>query len=285
MNELSDKKYWDSVHDHQALDSKISPKREILKLSAKKILGEKCLRYYSDYLLWDVILPKYLPHDKGLKVIEIGSAPGETLVRLKDSFGFIPYGVEYSESGVELNRKTFLAHNIDPFNVIHADFFSSKFQEDYKSCFNIVLSVGFIEHFDNVKDVIDKHINLLANGGTLIVIIPNLRGINYLLGYLFHKEIMPIHNLTIMRKKEFSELFDSQLLDTSLCGYYGTFDFGLFNTKEGSPLRFLLSFCKMCQAVLNSLFPLLFKNKGAESSFFSPYLIYIGTKNPPNLPS
>jgi 2-polyprenyl-3-methyl-5-hydroxy-6-metoxy-1,4-benzoquinol methylase len=278
MNELSDKNYWDSVHNHQALDSKISPSRKKMTLLAKKILGERCLRYYSDYLLWDVILPKHLPQKKGLKVLEVGSAPGNTLIRLKEAFGFVPYGVEYSESGVELNRKNFMEHNIDPANVIHADFFSSKFQEEHKGYFDIVISVGFIEHFDNVQDVIRNHTNLLADGGHLVVIIPNIRGINYLFGYLFNKKILPLHNMAIMRKSEFDGLFNTQLLDTKLCNYYGTFDFVIFNTREGSPLRFLLSFCQMCQAVLNVIFPCLFKDKGAESSFFSPYLIYIGVR-------
>jgi 2-polyprenyl-3-methyl-5-hydroxy-6-metoxy-1,4-benzoquinol methylase len=278
MNELSDKNYWDSVHDNQALEKKTGSSREKLKLLAKKLLGERCLRYYSDYLLWDVILPKYLPPKKGLKVVEIGSAPGEMLIRLKESFGFIPYGIEYSESGVELNRKNFIEHNIDPTNVIHADFLSPEFQEKYKDCFDIVFSAGFIEHFTNTREVVSKHVDLLTKGGHLVVIIPNLRGINYFLAYVFHKEILPMHNTTIMRKSEFCGLFDAKLLDTKLCEYYGTFDFGLFNTKEGSPLRFLHGFCKMCQAFLNVIFPALFKNKGAESSFFSPYLIFIGVK-------
>jgi SAM-dependent methyltransferase len=280
MNELSDKNYWDSVHNHQDLDIKVSPIRERFKLLAKKLLGERCLRYYSVYLLWDVILPKYLPKKKGLKLLEVGSAPGNSLVKLKEKFDYVPYGVEYSESGVELNRKLFIEHSIDPSNVIHADFFSSEFQEKHKGYFDIVLTDGFIEHFDNVKDVIIKHINLLTVGGYLVVIIPNLRGINYFLGYVFNKKALLIHNLKIMQKNEFSGLFNPQLLDTKLCKYYGTFDFALFNTKEGSPLRFLLSFCLMCQAFLNVIFPVLFKNKGAESSFFSPYLIYIGTKKP-----
>ncbi len=278
MNELSDKKYWDSVHKNQNSDKKAGPSRGRLKLFATKLLGERCLRYYSDYLLWDVILPKYLPHDKGLKVIEIGSAPGETLIKLKESFGLIPYGVEYSEPGVELNRKNFIEHNIDPDNVIHADFSSLEFQEKYKGYFDVVISVGFIEHFDNPKEIIDRHFNLISDRGFLIVIIPNVRGFNYFLGYIFNKDILPLHNLKIMQEKEFCGLFDREILDVKLCRYYGTFDFGLFNTKEKSPMRFLLSFCKMCQAFLNVIFPWLFKDKGSESSFFSPYLIFIGVK-------
>jgi SAM-dependent methyltransferase len=249
-----------------------------LHLLAKSILGERCLRYYSDYLLWDVILPKYLPRQEGLKVLEIGSAPGDTLVRLKETFGYIPYGVEYSEPGAKLNREIFTGHGIDPSNVIQADFFSPEFQDKYRGYFDIVLSNGFIEHFTNVEDVIRGHINVLAKGGHLVVIIPNLRGMNYFLCYVFNRKIPAMCNIKIMRKDEFRRLFGEEFLQSKFCGYYGTFDFGVFNTEQGSPLRFLLGLCKVWQAIFNAVFPRLFRDKGAESSFFSPYLIFIGIK-------
>lgn len=278
MNELSERHYWDSVHIQQSLERETGFPSKKLKHLAKSILGEKSLRYYSDYLLWDVIFPRYLPRQKGLKVLEIGSAPGNTLVRLKETFGYMPYGVEYSEPGVKLNREIFTEHGIDPLNVIQADFFSADFQNKYRENFDIVLSVGFIEHFEDVKDVVSKHINLLTKGGQLVVIVPNLRWINYFLIYVFNRKVPGMCNIKVMQKDEFRQLFSEELLEDKFCDYYGTFDFGVFNTEEDSPLRFLLRFCKMWQAFFNATFPLLFRDKGAESRFFSPYLMYIGTK-------
>lgn len=278
MNVLSDKSYWDSIHNQQSSERGGSFLWNKFKFLAKKILGPKCLCYYSDYLLWDVILPTYLPKQKGLKVLEIGSAPGETLVKLKQKFDYAPYGVEYSESGVELNRRIFIENGIGASNVIHADFLSSEFQQKYIECFDIVISVGFIEHFTNVEEIVKGHINVLAKGGHLVIIIPNLSGLNYLLSVFFNRQLMKMHNRKIMNKNVFCNLFDDKLLDVKLCKYFGTFDFGLFNTKKGSPLKFLLNFCKLIQAFLNVLFPFFFKDKGAESAFFSPYLIFIGIK-------
>ena len=278
MKALSDKQYWDSVHSQQGSDRKEVPLRNRLKDLARKILGQRSLRYYSDYLFWDVILPRYLPRQEGLKALEIGSAPGDMLVRLKETFGFVPYGVEYSKEGAELNRKIFSEHNIDPSNVIEADFFSENFQERYEGHFDIVLSFGFIEHFTDVEDVISRHIKVLAKGGHLVVAIPNLRGFNYFLGCVFNRKILKMHNIGIMQKKVFCGLFDSKLLEEKFCNHYGTFDFGMFNTEQDSPLRFLLGFCKMWQAVFNAVFPRLFGDKGLESGFFSPYLLFIGVK-------
>jgi glycosyltransferase involved in cell wall biosynthesis/O-antigen/teichoic acid export membrane protein/2-polyprenyl-3-methyl-5-hydroxy-6-metoxy-1,4-benzoquinol methylase len=287
---LTDKQFWDSTHldekkglatvlgssdvERQTLKSRI-------KIKIKALLGRRLLDYmrsYEDYLLWDVIYNKHLPNGEGLKVLEVGSAPGEHLVRLSKTYGFTPYGIEYSESGVELNREVFAANGIDPDNVIYADFLSDEVHERYKGAFDIVISRGFIEHFTDVRSIVEKHINLLAEGGQLIISIPNLNGLNYALGSLFHKEIIPLHNLTIMEKGEFTKLFDDQGISPLLCRYYGTFNFGLFNARKSFLSELALKLCMKVQLVLNVLLRLLFKGRGVEHSKFSPSLIFIGVK-------
>ena len=63
-----------------------------------------------------------------------------------------------------------------------------------------------------------------------------------------------------------------------LCGYFGTFSFGIFNTQPESKRRYLLMMCDKVQRVLNAVFRLLFGARGADSRFFSPYLIFVGVK-------
>ena len=278
MGKLTEKEYWDSIHKAKVAKRKRYSVKGNLEILATRFLENNFARSYADYLLWEVIYKKFMPKIKVAKVLEVGSAPGNNLVRLSKRFGFIPYGVEYSESGVELNRKVFISNNINPNNVIHADFLSDDFQKQYSSYFDIAMSAGFIEHFEDVGDVIEKHINLLTEDGYLIVSIPNLRGANYILQWIFNKELLSLHNINIMQKSEFSQIFDKVCLSTLFCDYYGTFNFGLFITKGNSPLRFVLTSCKILQLVLNMVFRLLFRNGGVESRLFSPYLLFIGVK-------
>jgi hypothetical protein len=81
-----------------------------------------------------------------------------------------------------------------------------------------------------------------------------------------------------MEKGEFAKLFDGQGVSPLLCGYYGTFNFGLFNAEKSSLPELALKLCMKVQLVLNVLLRLLFKGRGAEHSNFSPALIYIGVK-------
>jgi 2-polyprenyl-3-methyl-5-hydroxy-6-metoxy-1,4-benzoquinol methylase len=290
--ELTQRRYWDLTHlsEKEFLDRRnnkrnspggIQSLNTHIKAFIKKLLGKKILEYmgsYEEYLLWNVIYRKHMPKKDGAKVLEVGSAPGDFLVRLSETFNFVPYGIEYTDSGVELNRQVFAENNIDPNNVIHGDFLSDEFHERYEGQFDMVISRGFIEHFTDAKSIVDKHLNLLAKGGLLVISIPNLHGINYLLARIFHKELIAMHNLEIMRRQEFKELFDKSKVSDRFCDYSGTFNFGLFNARENSLPDRLLALCMKLQVFLNLAFRLLLGERGAETSFFSPSIIFIGTK-------
>jgi len=279
MGKLTTRDYWDSIYVSKR-EGASPPAAGKFKAAARKLIGVRrdLLRPYDDFLLWEVILKKHLPAAPGARALEVGSAPGNFLVKMSQAFGCIPFGVEYSESGAALNRQTFADNDIDPSNVIHADFLADDFQKRFANHFDVVVSRGFIEHFTDVRQVVAGHVNVLAPGGCLIISIPNLRGANRLLVWLFHRETLPMHNLGIMRMKGFRALFDNQGMSPSFCGRYGTFSFNLFNTDPRSPKRFLLALCQREQLVLNAAFRLLLGRRGAESGLFSPNLIFIGVK-------
>jgi len=287
---LTEPDYWDVIHlagraskprAQHTQQAVASPVGRRLKSQIKRVLGKRVLellRSYEDFLLWDVILPRYLSQRAGAKVVEIGSAPGNRLVRLKQRFGLIPYGIDYSRVGAELNRDVFTDHGIDPENVIEADFVASELPDQYREAFDVVLSGGFIEHFTDVGAIVQKHLRLLKPGGCLVVLIPNLRGVNLFLTWLCRRDVIPMHNLDIMKRENFAALFDAQSLEPLFCGYSGTFNFYMFDTPSDSLMRFPLAVCQKVQLVLNLVFRSVFKDRGAESRWFSPCLIYVGIK-------
>ena len=278
MEKLSNKQYWNSHYNKQAPPVSSNKKENLhQKKSIDDRLRSTLLRGYADYLLWERIYPKYLNEKRG-KVVEIGSAPGNELVRMHKIFGLEPYGIEYSEPGVELNRNIFIRNDLNPANVIHADFLAGQVDKKYKDFFDIVVSRGFIEHFDNPKEVVKKHINLLKKDGLLIISIPNMRGFNYAMQYFFDHAVLKIHNIEIMEKQAFEKLFDDERLSPLFCGYFGTMNFNLIAAKKRTIRSSLLLLCKIIQLPLNALFRLLLGKRGAESRTFSPYLIFIGIR-------
>ena len=281
MDRLTDEKFWDQ--SWQETDGQRSGTKAKVKKIVRKLFGDRLISYskpYDDYLLWEVIYPKYLANIAGLRAVEIGSAPGTYLVGLKKQFGIVPYGIEYTPAGAETNRNVFAANGIDASNVIHADFFSDDIHRQYKEFFDLVISRGFIEHFDDVASVIDRHLSLLKPGGLLVISVPNYRGVYYPWLWLFRKAVLNMHNVKIMKRKEFAKLFERSELSARFCGYYGTFTFNHYHAAAESPLRFATYLLHAFQWPLNVVLRLMFRTKSIESRVSSPFLLFIGTKAP-----
>jgi len=282
VGRLTDTNYWDAKYGAGAGNSTGEPPIPRRTALAKRLLGHGIADWtedYSDYLLWETVYRLHMPRGPGVKVLEVGSAPGDHLVRLHRTFALEPYGVEFSERGVLVNRERFAKQGLNCENVIQADFFSPDFHRKYAGAFDVVVSRGFIEHFTDVHAVLAKHVGLLRSGGHLFVTIPNLRGIYRALTWFFNREALSRHNLEIMRLSSFRHLFTGHRVSPVLCGYYGTFTFGIVGTSDGAVVRrWLFLGCAALQQVLNPLFHLMFGARGAENPFTSPYLIFVGVK-------
>jgi SAM-dependent methyltransferase len=288
MSQLNEKPYWDSIHVREQKEIKLpasTPELETdtngLKATVKKVLGASFLKRisnYDDYLLTEVILPRVLPDIRATRYVEIGSAPGEFIAGFSKRYGCIPYGVEYSDVGVEVNRRVFEQNGFGPDNVIHKDFFSDEFADSYRNYFDGVLSRGFIEHFEDVTPVIDRHSAILKPGGYLIISVPNLRGFNYFLSRFFDESSIARHNLRIMTKNAYAALFQRPDLQSLFCGYYGTFNFYLFTGGPSAIRNKTLRLCHRVQPALNFAFRTACRDRGIETGLFSPSLLYIGRK-------
>lgn len=282
LTRLTRREHWDAVHAFEKADARKTPEAEKswARRTMKRLVGSRFVEYMSsfdDHQIWDLLYRRHMPLP-GASVVEIGSAPGDHLVKLSETFGLVPYGIEYSPAGVDVNRALFASRGLDPSNVLAMDFFSEECQEANRERFDVVVSRGFIEHFEEPRSVVDRHIDLLKPGGLLVVTIPNLRGVNQALTRLFHPELIPMHNLSIMSKVSFLQLFDTTRVRPLVCAYVGTFSFYLFNVKEGSRLAPLLGLCMKAQSLLNVLFRTCLGDRGAENRFTSPQIIFMGVK-------
>ena len=282
MDRLTEKIYWEknytTVATEPPLVDALAGETAGFKRYLKKYLGEH-LTDYSDYLLWDVVMKSCLPTDATMKTLEIGSAPGHNLLRLKETFGYQPYGVEYTATGARMNRQLFAQHGLDPAQVIVADAFSPDFLAQHRGTFDVVTSFGFVEHFDDVRTVIERQLDLLKEGGWLVVQIPRLVGLNYLIARCLNRETLQMHNLPIMQKEAFRQLFTGLPLDARFVDYVGTLKLILcLPHNQSGWLGRLTNSIKNLQVAMNLLLRALFRQKGAESYLFSPYLAFVGRK-------
>ena len=132
--------------------------------------------------------------------------------------------------------------------------------------FDVVMSAGFIEHFSDVPSVVDKHICYLKPGGTLIMSVPNLLGLNGLLQKLVDKETYDTHYLEAMCKKRLQSIVTARGLEIKYISYHSRFGVWLedINNKPRWIRRLIFLFNLIGKYLVRF-----------ESKIFSPYLIVV----------
>jgi len=170
------------------------------------------------------IFARFLPHDPSLRVLEIGGAPGAYLAYVHEITGGEIHCLDYSAVGCEKARENFRLLGIDG-HVHHADLFADALDV---SPFDVVYSLGLIEHFADLEDVVARHLAMLKPGGTLILGVPNFLGINHFFLKRLAPDLLASHNLPTMNIENWKRFEAKYGLDVKYRGYVGGFEPGVF---------------------------------------------------------
>lgn len=228
--------------------------------------------WICNYQFYD-ICAKYIKKEYH-NIFEIGCAPGNYLIDFKNKFNLEIHGIEYSEEGIHKLQENFQKNNIQA-NIIHGDFFDDTFLKENFEKYDIVYSWWFIEHFDNVEDVIQRHFDLTKKWGLVIISIPNFQYINKT---LMPKNIVDMHNLSIMDLPELRKIFAKY--DTLKIRYFGgRLNTGLFFYKNRflEKIRFL--FFLLQRVVIDPIFIILYKlGLDLSNKYSSPQIIIVCRK-------
>jgi len=177
------------------------------------------------------IFSRFLTANPNVKLIEIGCAPGRWLVYFHEKYNYQVSGIDNSEMGVQKTQDNLKYHHING-KMFKEDMFRFYPPEKY----DIVLSLGFIEHFEEVDEVIEKHLSLLKPSGKLILGIPNFKGINFLIQKYMYANLLAKHNLRIMNRDFFESLPQRFPLEKIFVNYVGGFEPALFFTPKPNVL-------------------------------------------------
>jgi SAM-dependent methyltransferase len=131
------------------------------------------------------------------KFIEIGGFPGKFSVYFNKFKGYDVTLLDFYIDSAIIKLEKINSLKPGTIKTIEADFFSFKSETKY----DIVFSSGFVEHFEDTKDILRRHYDLLAPGGILFVTMPNFRGLNGLVQRLLHRSNFDAHNTSAMNIK------------------------------------------------------------------------------------
>jgi 2-polyprenyl-3-methyl-5-hydroxy-6-metoxy-1,4-benzoquinol methylase len=162
------------------------------------------------------IFEAYLPKSTQMSIIEVGSIPGNFLVYFHKAFGYKVNGIDFAEN-TRVFHETMKCNGIKDYNFNKADFFNHSIKEK----FDVVVSFGFIEHFDDTKDVVSRHVELMKPGGYLVLTVPNFRFLQYFYHLHFDKPNLDIHNLNAMKIGKLKSILKNQGMQKLYARYYG----------------------------------------------------------------
>lgn len=241
------------------------------KILASKEYWDKTKRGSSDSeekVIFKELFSKYLRNAGKNKVaIEIGCIPGLYLAYVCKNFGYFPEGIDYVEDAEKITGQTLRNFGLNKYRIYTKDFLKWKPPKKY----DLVLSFGFIEHFLNPDEIINKHINLLKKGGKIILEVPNFGNGQKWLRCHLDLENLARHNTQVMSIPYFKRTARKHNLEIDYLGYYGDlFDFWWEN--ENANITQVIAY------YILKRFATITKRISLNNKYFSPYLIMIAEK-------
>lgn len=159
-------------------------------------------------------------NDSNIKTsIEIGCYPGKFLTILGKK-GVEVNGIDYIPEVTDMG-KVFAENGYKVGEFINADF--TKFKT--KNKYDCVMSLGFLEHFINWEEVLELHLNLVADDGYVIIEVPNFKGLfQKLPRFIFDYKNYKRHNIDSMNLKKWNKILEKNGFKIISSCYFGGYD-------------------------------------------------------------
>ena len=214
------------------------------------------------------LFDRYL--EPGGSCFEVGCYPGRFLVYLCRRFGYTANGIDRTPL-VKTRLREFLFRNGVSVGQLFCEDFET-FPSDRE--YDVVTSFGFIEHFENVEEVLKKHISLVKVGGVLVLACPNFRGLQYVFHRVFDADNLRRHHIPAMDLRRWRRVLRDNGMRVLHDGYYRTAEFWM-HSERPDPFR---------ESVGGSIIRVakrLDERVRFPTWFLSPFLVSISRKLPP----
>ncbi len=153
--------YWDSVWVQKDISKKLQS------------INKKEQIYFSTTGIINSYVKKYIKKDKEYKILEIGCGGSATFPLLMKSFDNLKIsGIDKSLSACKFASEI-EKYNDNSIDIVCGDALDPPYK---KNSFEIVYSIGLVEHFENQYDIIKTHVDLAKKDGLIVILIPNLVG-------------------------------------------------------------------------------------------------------------
>ncbi|HET8828173.1 MAG TPA: class I SAM-dependent methyltransferase [Pelobium sp.] len=241
-NLLTDRTFWENYWESKTDIIQQIPANHTFHQQLEKIISERNVK----------------------SAIELGGFPGYYAVFLKKYFNLnvalLDYFIHPSSVNALLKENGLNETDVE---LIEADLFSYQPEKQY----DLVLSCGLIEHFNDTEDIVNRHIPFLKPGGTLLITLPNFKSVNGWFQKNFDAENYNKHNIASMDIVLLKEICEKAGLKDIKVNYYGRFSVWFENEQQKPKgVRLLKKIVWLAGKVFTKIVP--FDSKG-----LSPYIV------------
>lgn len=157
----------------------------------------------------------------GSHVLEVGCGRSPWLPYLVKRWGCSVAGIDIEPFAAELARANLLGAGANG-QIYCRDAFALEENRDILGKFDLVYSMGVIEHFDDAVERLAVLARFLKPGGRILTTVPNMRGVNWLVQRFADVEILEMH--VIYDPERLARVHESAGFESIEKGYVGFYD-------------------------------------------------------------
>jgi 2-polyprenyl-3-methyl-5-hydroxy-6-metoxy-1,4-benzoquinol methylase len=251
------KGYWDNAWEDAALPGPVNPNLPGLNNYVNRRFHE----YFQG------VFSKLDTPQK--KLLEIGCAKSAWLPYFAKEFGFRVSGIDYSSVGCSKAQQVLQGCGIKG-DIYCADFYAPP--NETLERFDVVVSFGVAEHFEDTAACIRALARFLGVGGIMITVVPNLSGLPGLLQKRLDREVYDIH--VPVDRAALEQAHKNAGLQVISCDYLMPINLAVLNKKgehdsrSGRMFVRLRSWVSKAVWFVDGVFPVLRANR-----ITSPYVV------------
>jgi cyclopropane fatty-acyl-phospholipid synthase-like methyltransferase len=202
---LTEEQYWSAVwqtagSDETAIDPRLSQFRSIHQFYCQTLAGRRGT------------------------LLEVGCGGSRWLPYFARAFGFAVVGIDYSEKGCQQASEILHRCGLQG-AILHRDAFAEN--ADLLEGFDVVVSLGLVEHFRNTEEAIRGLARYVKPGGLLISTVPNMGGLLGQAQRLMSREIFEGH--VALTPEALAQAHEAAGLEVKVATYIGSLDFHVLN--------------------------------------------------------
>lgn len=217
--DLAGREYWDGLWEEGELPRPVDPRGPGLN----NYVARRFHRYFDRHF-------RELGLGDGARLLEVGCARSAWLPYFRREFGFRVAGLDYSEIGCRQARAVLARAGVEG-EIVLGDLFDPP--DRILGAFDVVVSFGVVEHFDDTAAALRAMARLLRPEGLLFVNIPNLAGVLGPLQRLLHRETYELH--VPMDREALARAHREAGLEVVRCEYFLPALFGVARTDPNAP--------------------------------------------------